>query len=828
MLRLVPTPLRRASAAGFVRRQHTIRSTRTLLEFVNGRLEKKQPRDPSSETPDNVSSILVSKYSSSPYYRIGPSPASSCSGSIQDTLLSMGNCQDNTDYHKDLRKLADEESVLSLLLHCMVSAVDPRYKNAPAESLALSFSGRVEPVPLAVETSALDAFVFRQHWPAISSSKSTRIAFQLLKQKLNQTKGWEVADLRDNEVLSWINSIFAPTLFRSVYALKNASKVPVPVIYDILLRRPQNKQEFYSLLELYKHWGQDVVFLDQEKWWYRSQLQEPTDPMFDRKLLLPPVFSNLYFFALRECPDTLEDILSVFLMGSSAELVPQIREVLWHTALDVSGENNNWPCKHYYQAQSRLIEAINAANEGSETDLVDFNTMLVASVISYFNDRDKAYQLFKAAQAKFDRWQLDSFDIDGFERVLSQPRPSPSHTIEELRRLRTDFNVKSLCTSILLLHTQDEPSWGSEFADQLVSLVSSLDRKLIQRYPEVWLFVVYKIFTTNVSANRHQKIWNHFVARNNFDVNPRAVDILIDNIPSRSSLVQLLEAGDFALDNINLAHLVAKLYLLSKVCVPPKRSGPARENNLIDRYEREQDSILEERALRQNLSIGVFETPIELARALFEQDHSSRQMVAKHLLGECLIDPADAHTRYQHFLAENSPLALSSLFLAALRLRELEKYDTVFWDDKTPLDFAIHEFELRTSQAYMDNPDLMYPTENLLLVYIKALGEFDRRAELTSLIWRLVDLRFPMTAELFEAYLSYFSRNDARQLINGLNQYAEYRASLAQVRTEGELARLKQGRRLKFRDGSFSKFLNALDINWDIIKSWDWPEKSQT
>ncbi|KAG7701481.1 hypothetical protein KL915_000512 [Ogataea haglerorum] len=828
MLRLVSAPLRRTSAAGLVRHHHTIRSTQMLMDFINGKTAKDEPKGPFSETPRSVSAILESKYSSSPYYRIGASLASSSSGSIQDTLLSLTHASDNTGYHKNLQKLTDEESVLSLLLHCMISAVDPRYKNAPAETLALSFRGGVRPVPLSVAKSTLEAFVFRQHWPAISSSESTLIAFQLLKQKLNQTRGWQTAAQSDDDVLNWINSIFAPTLYRSVYALKNVSKVPVPVIYDILLRQPQNRQEFYSLLELYRHWGQDVALLDQEKWWYCSQLQEPTDPLFNRKLLLPPAFSNLYLFALREAPEALETILDVFLLSNSPELVPQIREILWRTALDVSGENNGWPCKHYYAAQSKLIAAINKANRESESDLIDCNIMLAASVVSYFSDRDKAYQLFKAAQAKFDRWQLDSFDIDGFERVLSQPRSSPSHTIEELRRLRTDFNVKSLCTSILLIQAQDGRYWGSEFADQLVSLMASLDSKLRDRYPEIWLFVIYKIFTTNVSLNRHQKIWNHFAARGSSDPNPRAVDILIDNIPSRSSVEQLLEAGDFALDNINLAHFVAKLYLFSKLRVPRRKVGPVREKNLVDRYERECDTIIEERASRQNLSVGVFETPVELARALFEQDHSSRQMVAKHLVGECLIDPAGAHTRYQQFLDDNSPLALSSLFLAALRLRELRTYDSVVWDDKTPLDFAIQEFDLRTNRAYKDNPDLMYPTENLLLVYIKALGEFERRAELTSLIWRLVDLRFPMIAELFEAYLSYFSESDAKQLVHGLNQYAEYRASLADVRTEGELARLNQSRPVEFSDGSFSKFLDALDINWDIIKWWEWPEKSQT
>lgn len=726
----------------------------------------------------------------------------------RNSLGESDECKENAMKisFKSLKGSNSIESAFTLLVHTILKAQFPSYNNSTVDDLLRESIRKynLQPSNLFISKELAHDSVFGSDFDRIVNDERFQIAVQILKIRLNENKGWKANhESRDDNIITWINSLFEPSINKCLLMLTKTKFVPEIILYDLLLRNPTSELEYKYFFEFYRSFSTELNLIDQEKLYHFKQF----DMKFDRNLIIPAMFNNLFQISLRSKLENLPILVDLFLNEnniSSTYTLEQISEMIWYLSFDHTGEHVNKPSRYCNISQSKLIRAVNCMTEKNKSLEVDVTTMLGVSNLSFYRDFRKSFQMFKNAKKQFDHWQLQNFKPKDFKAVVSSK--GNSNEVERLAssdllyNVKVDYNIKFLCNSVLLLAVN---SGNEEMISQdLTNIFKKIEPEILIKYPEIWQFVLiklnyHKMLNEQMIAMLLQEYLKHHrtYGTNNYFV----LDVLINNTQKVKTLVSLIENLKIEnLDDNNISHLISKFYKFAK-----------NQNNDID--------------------IETYNC-LDTARELYANTKfKSSRLNSSHLLGEAIFSPEDTFKRYNsindHF--KITQLSISSLFVSVYKLYESNKYDQVRWgvnNDVEPLDFALAEFNKHISRAYGDTSDgMLYPNDNLLTIYINVLKVFGKVEEIKQLLPRLVDLKYPLGVTLFNTYLDALNDWDRRELLRCLNAYDMKFNKLISSQSEYQLKQLKGQLPAVQTKGSFEEFVSRLEFNWGIIRRWDWP-----
>lgn len=708
---------------------------------------------------------------------------------------------------KSLKGSKSVESAFAIIIHTILKAQYPAYSN-PTIDACLEESRQkynLQPTNLFISKELAGDNVFGSEFDKIVNDQSFRTAVQILKIRLKENKGWKPNyESRDDNIITWINSLFEPSTSKCLIMLTKSKYVPDIIIYDLLLRKPTSELEYKYFVEFYKSFSTELNLIDQEKLYHFKQF----DTKFDRSLIIPALFNNLFQIAMRSKLEDLPFLVELFLNEnniSSSYTLEQISEMIWYLSYDHTGEHANKPSRYCNISQSKLIRAVNHMTEKSKALEVDVTTMLGVSNLSFYRDFRKSFQMFKNAKKQFDHWQLQNFKPKGFKEVMIT-KSCNTNEIERLANsgllynVKVDYNIKFLCNSVLLLAVNSE---NEEMISQdLTNIFKKIEPDILIKYPEIWQFVLiklnyHKMLTEQMIAMLFQEYLKHHrtYGTNNYFV----LDILINSTQKVKTLISLIENLKIEnMDDNNISHLISKFYKFAK----------------------NQSSDMDSATYNC----------LDTARELYTNSKfKSSRLNSSHLLGEAIFSPQDTFRRYNsindHF--KITQLSISSLFVSVYKLYESNTYDKVRWGTNNtvmPLDFALEEFNKHISRAYGDTSDgMLYPNDNLLAIYINVLKVFGKADEIKELLSRLVDLKYPLGVSLFNTYLDALNDWDKRELLRCLNAYDMKFNKLSSCRSEYQLKKMKEQLPAVQAKGSFEEFVSKMDFNWGVIRRWNWP-----
>ncbi|VEU24369.1 DEKNAAC105581 [Brettanomyces naardenensis] len=788
---------------------------------------------------------------------------------------------------KKLEGLRDVESVLVLVLQTIIMAVEPSYKNELVDECLDKFGEGIEPASLMISRETLQASPFPPEMiNLILQDRKFLLAIQLLKYKLSEENGWSAnTECRDDNVASWIGSLFEPTIPQSARHLSKSESIPGIVVYDLLLRQPANELEYMTLFEIYCKWSEGVNLKDQERLYHLKQLENFEQETYkNRDLVIPPAFSNLFSYALRYKVETLPKLVQTFLDRNntkSPQILEQISELIWQLSYDHSGKNTARPSRVYKMSQSKIIKVINRLISENDNFDIDVTTLLGVSNLTFYTNFRKSFTLFKEAKKRFDRWQLESFDIDGFEKIVATNSNggifpnSGTQSVEEARITRKDYNIKFLCNSILLLAVNSK---NRDFVYRdFLNLLKRADIQLLECYPELWDFIMIKLnYHSMLNDSTCKELFSLYLEK--YDGHPKnhaALDLIINNTNDPRLLLDIIQKLDFSeFDDLNLSRYISKLYKLAKMMSENQDSSSGKEfhldklseeesgsfYSLIDHYAEvvkpskagKKDTLV--RNLPEKFDALGFDNPIDLARHLYTSSpFKSSRLNSSYLLGESILTPAKTYDRYMrmNIFTKITPITISSLFVSALRLKEMALYDNTKWisglehpvgtdlkteaegesDEKVgfsaePVDVALREFDEHVSKSYGDLTNgRIYPDDNLLVVYLTAIGEFRKKDRIYGFLDKMVDLRYPVKMGMFKLYESLLPAIDRSELVDCLNDYHKQFEMLRKCRSEYELKMVKKKLEPVAASGRFADFVSRFEFTWDIIRNWEWPGK---
>ncbi|GMM45201.1 hypothetical protein DAPK24_017760 [Pichia kluyveri] len=710
------------------------------------------------------------------------------------------------------------ETAFMIVVHTMLKILYPSYENQMVEKSIKRYSSKynIKPSPLFVSKEVVDESVFGTNKiMKIINNPIFQVAVQILKIRFEENKNWKPnSETRDDNILIWINSFFEPSVTKCLLSLTKSKFLPEIVKYDLLLRIPSNELEYKYFFEMYKQSSTELNLIDQEKLYLLKQQNSE----YSRDLKIPPLFSNLFNFALRTKLDHLPKIVSLYLNEnniSNPHTLEQIGEILWQLSFDHTGEHLMKPSKYCNIAHSKLVTAVNTMTSKNSELEVDVTTMIAVSNMIFYKDFRKSFQMFKNAKRQFDHWKLQNFKPKEFQLIetdttemkntnkisesLSKTNVDINDRNQLLYSVKVDYNIKFLCNSILLLAVNE--SNEKIICQDLLNIFKKVEPEILKKYPEIWQFVIIKLNYHNLVKEHvigtlfHEYLKYHEIhGINNYSV----LDLLINKTTKPKTLFSIIENLKIEnLDDNNRSHLVSKLYKISK-----------------NQTESEKDIY----------------NCLEMARKLYDSTaFKSTRMNSAHLLGESLFSPEETFNRYNNIATyfQITQLSISALFVSVYKLHELGIYDTVKWgqnQDIQPLDFAMTEFKKHISRAYGDtNEGLLYPNDSLLTVYINVLKLFKKDKEIQSLLNHLVDLKYPIGTKLFEVYLQALGNWDRTELLRCLNEYDERFERLRQCKTEYELKRVKSQISVVKTKGAFEDFIDKLEFNWEVVRRWRWP-----
>lgn len=703
---------------------------------------------------------------------------------IQHVLSSLllekkpkGSKTDKRIMVRQLDEMATEEAAFALLVLCIVRSLDPhlaamhcKVVNRCLEKLRTDTCLNAESCMSDPAATLMDGdWIFtRDEIARITSSPEFALSLALLNKRLGRS-------YTAQDALVWVSSLMEPAVPEALKRLVETSTIPLTILCDVLLRRLKNELEYQYAYEIYKSNYAKLNVLDQEKLHQQRQFETH----YNRQLVVPPMFSNLFEYALRHRCEDLPKLVGMFVESNSLadeDMLAQLSEIAWKLSADHTGEFVGKPSRHYYVAQSMVVKCINEMvrqNRGLE---VDPTIILAVSNLSYYKNPQKAYRLFKSAQQRFDHWKLQTFRPEGFERVdgTSEQDAPVGRVCPQLASERIDdYNLRFLCNSVVLLHVTEENHLRA--AKDLREIFQQVEPRILHEYPEVWEFVLAKLsYHRMVRGSIYGFLIDGYCSQVKAG-NPHAyaLDVLVRDATSFSSIYPVLANVDVAnFDENNVAHLISKLY----------RFGPSLKDDLAH--------------------IDV----VSLARDLYKKaSFKSSRVNASYLLGEAVVTPDQTYVRYESMDFKSSPLAIAALLLAVNKLVQTGQYETTLWGKQTPLEYAYAEYDAHISRAYGDGQ--VYPNDHLLGVYIDAMIHFKDESRLLGLLNTLVDLKYPVSAALLERFLKGFGSRDGTELVACLNRYM---AGTRPVQARGQ----------------FKRFVDALDVNWGIVGRWEWPGKN--
>lgn len=688
------------------------------------------------------------------------------------------------------------ENVVVILLHIILKAQNKEYKNVSVESFIkeMKETHNIKPTELYVSREIFRDSIFgKEATQKIMEDENFQCMVQLLKIRLKELNGWKPnMECRDDNIMIWINSLFEPNLSKCLMQLTKSKYIPDVFLYDLLIRKPTNELESKYFIEFYKLYSTELNLLDQEKLFYLKK----GDVKLERNLIIPPLFNNLFQIALRQEVSMLPTLIDLFLNEnniSSSNSLEQISEIIWYLSFDHTGEHMNKPSRYYNITQSKLIKAINKMTEQNKELEIDVTTMLGVSNLCFYKDYKKSFKMFKNAKRQFDHWQLEKFKPSEFKKIGGTKSNQKTKTLssEILHNIKVDYNIKFLCNSVILLAVNSE---NQEIISQdLYNIFNKIEPEILAKYPEIWKFVVIKL---NYHKLNHEHLINNLFTEylkfhktygtNNYFV----LDFIINSSTKSKTLDSMISnLGIENFDDNNLSHLISKYY---------KLASNSNDQECLDN-----------------------------ARLLYEKaGFKSSRLNSSYLLGESIFSPHDTFRRYNsisdHF--KITQLSISSLFVSVFKLHEMNIYEQTLWNNQPPLEFALYEFKKHICKAYGDTSEgLLYPNDNLLMIYIKVLKVFKQDEEIYKLLDRLVDLKYPLGITLFNEYLNALTENDKTELMRCLNTYDSKFNRLLECKNEFELKRLKARLPDVQGKGRFEEFIKKLEFNWAVISRWNWP-----
>lgn len=711
--------------------------------------------------------------------------------SNSDAKWSNGKLNKGISF-RPLEDLSSEESAFVLLLKCLLKVSNPKSGSASNKNLNTCISNlkltyEVGPALTLNDQDLAKSLIFGNDLPKILRDDDFKLSIQFLRKKLGY-------DYSVDDILKWMNSLFEPSMTTALQQIIRTKTIPNSIMYDMLLRNPQNELEYQYLMEIYKSNYQKLNLIDQEKF---HQLQQ-FSKKFNRSLIVPPVFMNLFQFALRNQPDDLPKLVELFLESNSLpdeNTLRQLGEISWYLSIDHTGEFIGKPSRNYYIAQSMIIKSINEIIQNNKSLETDITTILSVSNLSYYKNPSKAYKLFKTAKQQFDHWKIQSFKPENFERIL------PGHVANfnlDSNELIEDFNMKFLCNSIILLNVNKDNHL--QIIADLRDIFTKIESKILSQYPEIWKFILVKLSYHQMISGPNIKflIDGYYTQINNYGrAYPYVLDVLIKDSTSFHSIQTILENVSFdKFDENNIAHLISKLYKFG----PGKLSG---EYQYIE--------------------------TIQLARDLYKKaPFKSLRINSSYILGESVITPVETYDRYismnKNFKVSR-PLTISALFISIIKMVHMDIYHGVKWGGEEPVEFALKEFDTYISKTFNDG--LNYPNDHLLGLYIDVIITFGKQDRLYGFLDKLLDLKYPVGENLFQRYLNGLSTMDSQELVKCLNEYNENFHSLRECKNDYELNIRKKKLPVVSARGQFRRFVEYFQINWGIISKWKWPSKKK-
>lgn len=786
---------------------------------------------------------------------------------------------DNSLQFSKTRRLSynmDIESAFVILLQSLVMALKPSYKNNLVTKLLVQFSKvRQDSEYTDITADTFHGALFNEMQSKILfENENFKIALRLLKFEIEEEMVWNHHGSYAHDVNAWISSIFEPSLTKCISYLNGCDVIPDIILYDLLLRKPENELEYIALYELYAKHSKFINFKDQELLYSLKQFNTKSDKALARGLKIPLVFSNLLCYAIRFKVAFLPKLMTLFLDENNTrtpQIIDQLGEIMWKLSYDHTGKNSILPSDFYRFAQSKIIKVLNSfISENKDFD-PDCTNLLAVSNLTYFHDFQKAYKYFKSAQKRFDRWQLESFDIEGLKKVVraSQKYPDNTHSnkIAQLRYQRMDYNAKFLCNSILLLDIQ-KSNWKDMFND-FYCILNKADRSLLRIYPEIWDIILIKMnhhsmlnySTIGILISLYLRTFKGHI------YNSVVLDLIISHTDDPIRLLQIYTRFQSKeMDDSTLSKFISKLYKLAKngqalktvqensqpvdILRHPEKLEKLSENcsdiesfnYLIQHY---QEVVIPQKLSKvrkqlyepEEFKVYGFGTPLEFARYLYQNaPFKSSRLNSSYLLGESTLNPENAYARYESLNAYTkvTPLTISSLFVAALSMQKNKKYNSVRWvvmdshgtENKKPVDVAFEEFDKRISESFGDCvTGKVYPNDNLLVLYLQCAKKFGKSDRLYSFLKRMVDLRYPMKSGLFHTYISMLPAADRAELVYALGAYDKRFKAFRKCSSEYELDQLKSTMKPIRISGRFADFVSKFDFTWGRVGKWDWPGK---
>lgn len=795
---------------------------------------------------------------------------------LSNDLATAGEDHTSNIKFKKFDGLKDIESAFVLVLQTITSVLNPSYHSKYVDECLNAFGKNLKPYPLMVSQEIQNALPFSLTiFQKISKDSNVLIAIQLLKFKLNQEKGWSLGnECRDDNVISWISSLFESTITDAISHLSRTTNIPDIIVFDLLLRKPMNELEYVSLYEIYCKWSREINLKDQEKLYYLKQFDSlARDTFVNRSLIIPPAFANLFNYAVRSKIETLPKLIGLFLDENntkSSQILQQISEFIWQLSYDHTGNGNLAPSRFYKIAQSKLIRVVNSFTTNDKNFDIDVTTLLGVSNLTFYTSFKKSFTLFKEAKKRFDRWQLESFDIDDFEKVVTAGQADPfqtqrSKSIENVQAVRVDYNIKFLCNSILLLDVNQQNR--SFVYKNFTNILKRADIKLLERYPELWEFIMIKLnYHSMLDDFNCADMFQIYLEKFDGHVKDHFVlDQLISHTNSLSLLSNIYEKLEISgFDDLNMSRYISKLYKMAKLT---DKVNYIRANTslgftdsdlntqlegtfypLIDHYEEVVKPTKELKKFTDRYDPAKFvtkkfKTPLELARYLYASaPFKSSKLNSSYLLGESLQDPAVTYNIYMgmNLYTKITTITISSLFIAALKLQKLgkeiewispvvqtgEKNEKPVEISTKPSDVAFREFDQHVCSSYGDFvTGKVYPNDNLLVLYLNASDRFDQKSRIFHFLDRMVDLRYPLKVGLFNVYLKILPRADREELLDCLNEYNRRFNALRQCNSEYELNMMKKKMDPVVARGRFVEFVSKFQFNWSVIRNWEWPGK---
>lgn len=700
---------------------------------------------------------------------------------------------DKSIIFRSLEDLNTEESAFVLLVLCIIKCVDDSICGNNGKVIrkclnTLKNDKGLNAIPMTLSSKLSDLAPFgKDNISKIVSDEDIQLALAFLNKKLGK-------DYSFDDIFMWINSLFEPSIPTALKQLVGTKTIPTTILYDILLRSPKNELEYQYSYEIYKSHYQKLNILDQEKFHQLKQFETH----FNRQLVIPPLFMNLFKYALRHKCEDLPKLIGMFLESNSIpdeNTINQLGEMAWYLSIDHTGEFIGKPSRHYYISQSMIIKSINEMIKEDKSLEVDVTTILAVSNLSYYKNPQKAYKLFKSAKQHFDHWKIQAFKPDNFERISSSSSSGENLPKNIVNEMIEDYNIKFLCNSIILLHVNEENHL--QISKDLRQIFQQVESKVLKDYPEVWGFILVKLsYHHMISGSIYGFLIDGYCSQIKLNNNsyPYALDVLIKDAKSFSSIQPILTNVNISkFDDNNIAHLISKLY----------KFGPGKlEDDL------------------QHINV------IELARDLYlRSPFKSSKVNSAYLLGESIVTPNETYERYismnQNFKV--SPLTISALFISISKMVEMGGYEDIKWGESTPVEFAFGQYDKYISQVFNDG--LIYPNDHLLGIYIDVLKKFGEEERLTGLLDTLVDLKYPLGVKLFDKYLDGFGGWDKEELMNCLNTYNKG----FQMVMKNDNDMRGGGKKMKLPKvtarGQFKKFVNGIELNWGVIGKWKWSGK---